>query len=161
MLMMLIVIWVNYLMEHAPVNKNPLTDIPQPEMCIYCVQDFSFDTEEELVDYCKREGISLNESYILDYFRNLANRNDVIRKTKKDGIFTFYVAIEENGYGVYNYERSIYKWEFWFEFEYGSLDQMYLEFRNRGIVFENDVYEKIAKEDQQILKFSDSLSKNR
>ncbi len=149
------------LFDGESVNKNPLTDIPQPEIRIYCVRDFSFDTEEELVDYCKREGISLDESYTLDYFRNMASRSDVIRKTKKDGTFTFYAAIDEEGYGVYNYERSIYKGEFCWEFDYGSLDQMYLEFRNRGIVFENDVYQKIAKEDQQTLKISDSLYKNR
>lgn len=149
------------LFDGEPVNKNPLTDIPQAEMRIYCIRDFSFDTEEELVDFSKREDISLDESYTLDYFRNMANRNDVIRKTKKDGTFTFYVAIEENGYGVYNYERSIYKGEFCWEFDYGDIALMYRQFRNRGIIFENDVYGQIEEEQEQILKFSDSLSKNR
>ncbi len=64
----------------------------------------------------------------------------------------FYTAVDEDGYGMYNNERSIYRGEFIWEFNYGQIREFYTPFRERGIVFENDIYAKADDRMQRILK---------
>lgn len=129
----------------------------KPEMRLYKIEKTYYcKTEEELRSYCESKGLSMKQICILDYIRNFAGRSDVIRETyKEDGNTTYsiiYTAVDEDGYGIYNHQRSIEMGTFVWEFCYGSIEEMYSAFRNRGIVFENDIYEQIDKENKQFLK---------
>lgn len=138
--------------DGEPKNINPLKELPEPEMRLYGVYTSYFETEEELKGYCKSENISVEKTFVLDYFRNVAGRSDVIGKTQKNGTSMFYTVIDEDGYGMYNHRRSVYRGEFIWEYNHGSIRDMYVPFRDRGIIFENDVYAKIDERFKRILK---------
>jgi len=64
----------------------------------------------------------------------------------------FYTAVDENGYGIYNFERSVYWGKFTWEYCHGSIRELYKPFRDRGIVFENDIYVKQDGKNKQLLR---------
>lgn len=137
------------MLDGEPVNINPLTEIPEPEMKLYFIGNNYFLTMEELLQYCRINRLSTNDLGILEYYRNFAGRSDVIKKTSST-ILNFYTAVDRDGYGLYNYERSIYRGEFTWEYNHGRIEEMYKPFRDRGIVFENDIYAKQALADKQL-----------
>lgn len=100
------------IIDGEPKNINPLTEIPEPEMRLYGIYGSYFDSLEDLKNHCIIKGISLDDVHILEYIRNVAGLNDVIKKTNKDSRTKFCAAINEDGYSMYNNERSIYRWEF-------------------------------------------------
>lgn len=138
--------------DGEPKNINPLTEIQKPEMTLYGIYGSYFDTPEELKNHCIIKGIPLDDAHVLEYIRIFAGRNDVIKKTNKDGKTMFYTAVDEDGYGIYNNERSIYRGEFIWEYNYGQIREFYNPFRERGIVFENDIYVKVDERMKLILK---------
>ena len=140
------------MIDGEPKNVNPLTEIPAPQMRLYVAYGTYFETEEELVSYCNINNIPAEHTLVIDYFRSLAGRSDVIGRTTKDGRTMFYTVVDEDGYSMYNHERSIYRGEFTWEYNYGSIREVYTQFRDRGIVFENDIYAKIDEINQSILK---------
>lgn len=140
------------IMNSEYVNKDPLTNVPNPEMRLYGISGTYFNTKEELENYCISEGFPMNHAYALEYIRNFAGRSDVIRKTNPNGECKYYVAVDENGYGVYNHDMSVYKGKFTWEFECGSIEEMYSAFRDRGVEFEKDVYGKIFEKKEQFLE---------
>ena len=134
-------------------NVNPLINIPDAEMRLYVLNGNYFETEEELENYCVTEdNISINDFYVLEYIRKVANRTDVIRKINSDNKSTFYTAVDRFGYGIYNFDRSFYRGQHTWEYHHGCINKMYTEFRNRGIVFEDDVYGKIEENDKPLIK---------
>lgn len=140
------------IVDGEPVNKNPLAEIPDSEMMLYGINGTYFDTKEDLISYCESKDISIDNAYILEYIRNVAGRSDVIRRTSTDGKSLFYTAVDENGYGIYNHERSVYRGEFIWEFNYGHIRGICTPFRDRGIVFENDVYDKIDTREKNLIR---------
>lgn len=91
-------------------NINPLTKMPDAEMRLYVLNGNYFDTKQQLESYCINNEIhDINEFYILEYIRKVANRNDVIRKINSDNKSTLYTAVDRFGYGIYNYDRSFYR----------------------------------------------------
>ena len=142
--------------DGEPKNVNPLTEIPEPQMRLYgfsgAFNSAFFDTEEELNEWVKNHNTEFGDICIIDYLGKVAGRNDVIRKNYKDGKSKLYAACDNYGYGIYNFERSIYRGEFVWEYSYGSLREMYSAFRDRGITFNNDIYDKIDKKYQKILE---------
>lgn len=143
---------IKKLIDGEPHNINPLKEIPDPFMRLYGTYGNYFDTFEEAINYCKKNNISTDKIHILDYLGNVAERNDVIRKTYMNGNFILYTAVDEDGYGIYNYERSIYNGKFIWEYVHGNIKEMYIPFRDRGIIFKNDIYDKIEETDKRILK---------
>ncbi len=150
------------LMEHSasalkrirdgkPVNVNLLKEMSEPEMRLYFIGNNYFQSIDELLQYCKVNKLSTNESGILEYYKNLAGRSDVIKK-QSNATFMLYTVIDEDGYGIYNYERSIYRGQFTWEYSHGSIREMYKPFRERGIIFEDDIYAKQDDENKQLLK---------
>lgn len=143
--------------DGEPVNKNPLTEISTPQMRLYgfsgAFKSAFFDTEEELTEYVENNDTSFGCICAIEYLGNVAGRSDVIRETSKNGITVLYTAVDEDGYGIYNSERSTYRGEFTWEYNHGDLREMYSAFRDRGIVFENDIYAKIDERNQHILKY--------
>ncbi len=139
------------LIDGELVNVNPLMEMPEPEMRLYFIDDNYFQTIDELLQYCRVNRLSTNGLGILEYYRNLAGRKDVIKK-QSNTIFMLYTAVDEDGYGIYNYERSVYRGKFTWEYSHGSIREMYKSFRDRGIVFEDDIYAKQDERNKQLVK---------
>jgi len=127
-----------------PVNKNPLTEIPTPQMRLYgfsgAFKSAFFDTEAELEEYLKTHDTSFGGTCVIEYLGNVAGRSDVIRKTSKNHKPMLLTVCDRERYGIYNEERSIYRGEFIWEYTDGNIKDMYSAFRDRGIVFEDDIY---------------------
>lgn len=132
------------------VNKNPLIEMPEPEMRLFSVDNNYFESIDELLKYCRANEKSTEGLNIMDYYRNLADCNDVIRKSNSETSILFTV-VDRDGYGMYNNERSIYCGKFIWEYHHGSIKNMYKAFRDKGIVFEDDIYIKIKEQDEYIL----------
>lgn len=140
--------------DGKPKNVNPLTEIPIPQMRLYgfdgAFKSAFFDTEAELIEYVKIHDTQFGSICVMDYLGNVADRSDVIRLTYKSGKQVLYTSVDEDGYGIYNNERSIYRGEFVWEYNHGGISEMYSAFRDRGIVFEDDIYAKIAERNRRI-----------
>ncbi len=149
------------MIDGEPKNINPIKEMPIPEMTLYSVHGQYFETELELEQYCKDKNIDLSHSYVNEYYREFAGRNDVIRRLKKGKIGTFYTVSDTDGYGIYNYDRSIYRGEFVWEYNYGSLSDWYKIFRDKGIVFENDIYLKEEDRYNRIIKELKKIDKKK
>ena len=142
--------------DGEPVNRNPLTELPEVKMRLYGVDDFLqstfFDTEEELKSYLKENISLLGEPCIIEYLGSVAGQSDVIRKIDTKGNALLYTAIDEDGYATYNPERSFYRGQFTWEYNYGNLRDWYQSFRSRGIVLEEDIYHKIDIQQKKFFK---------
>lgn len=102
--------------------------------------------------YCNGENILIEKSFIVDYLGNVAGINDVIRTINHNGRNMFYTAVDRDGYGMYNYQRSIYRGEFIWEYHHGDIREMYEPFRKRGVIFEDDIYAKIDQSDREFMQ---------
>lgn len=143
--------------DGEPKNINPLEEIPKPQMRLYVFlgafnNSAFFDTEEELIEWIKTHNTNLGNICIIDFLGNVAGCEDVIRITSRDGKSKFCTAVDEEGYGIYNSERSIYKGEFVWEYNHGSISDIHSAFRDRGIHFEDDIYAKIDERNQKIMQ---------
>lgn len=142
--------------DGEPVNKNPLTEIPTPQMVLYgfsgAFKSAYFDTEEELEEYVKTHDTSFGGKCVIEYLGNVAGRSDVIRTTSKNRKPMLLTVCDRDGYGIYNEERSIYRGEFVWEYNNGDIKDMYSAFRDRGIVFEDDIYGELAEQDRKLLQ---------
>jgi len=148
--------------DGEPKNINPLTNIPEPQMRLYgfsgIFKSAFFDTEEELIKYIKETKLGYGSVCIMDYLGTVADKSDVIRLTYESGKSVLYTAVNEDGYIRYNPERSFYKGEFVWEYNHGQISEMYSAFRDRGIVFENDIYAKI---DESYKRFIEMCEKSK
>lgn len=146
---------IKRMFDGEPKNINPLTEIPEPQMRLYgfwgAFKSAFFDTEQELIEYVKTHNTQFGSICIMEYLGNVAGRSDVIRLTYKSGKSVLYTSVNEDGYGIYNNERSIYRGEFVWEYNHGSIRKMYSAFRDRGIVFEDDTYAKIDEYYRKIM----------
>lgn len=140
------------IIDGKPVNKNPLSEIPESDMRLYSIGNDYFESIDELLEYCRKNHKTSEGLTILDYYKNLAGRSDVIRvQNNKTSIM--YSAVDEDGYGLYNNKRSIYKGKFIWEYNYGSIRNLYKPFKERRIDFVIDVYGKIDEREQNILRY--------
>jgi len=140
------------IIDGKPVNKNPLSEIPESDMRLYSIGNDYFESIDELLEYCRKNHKTSEGLTILDYYKNLAGRSDVIRvQNNKTSIM--YSAVDEDGYGLYNNKRSIYKGKFIWEYNYGSIRNLYKPFKEREIDFVIDVYGKIDEREQNILRY--------
>lgn len=143
------------LIDGEAKNINPLKEIPKSQMRLYgfsgVFNSVFFDSEEELIQWIKTHSTDFGNICVMDYLGTVAGRRDVIRLTYKNGKSVLYAACDEDGYAIYNEKRSIYKGEFVWEYNYGSISDEYAAFRNRGIVFENDTYGKIAERNERLM----------
>ena len=138
--------------DGEPVNKNPLSEIPEPDMRLYSIDNDYFESIDELLKYCRKSHKTSEGLTVLDYYKNLAGCSDVIRM-QNSKTSMMYTAVDEDGYGIYNNKRSIYKGKFIWEYNYGSIRYLYKPFKERGIDFVNDVHGKIDERNQSILKY--------
>ncbi len=142
--------------DGEPVNKNPLTEIPNPQMVLYGFlgnfKSVYFDTEEELEEYTKTHDTSSGNTCVIEYLGNVASCSDVIRTTFKNRKPMLLTVCSRDEYGIYNEERSIYRGKFVWECNSGDIKDIYSAFRDRGIVFEDDIYAKLAERDRKLLQ---------
>ena len=144
------------MVDGEPKNIDPLKEIPEPQMRLYgfsgAFKSAFFDTEEELIEYVKNHNTDFGNICIIEFLGNVAGQSDVIGEIYRSGRKVLYTAVDEDGYGIYNRERSRYRGEFVWEYNHGNIREMYSAFRDRGIIFEDDVYAKIDERNQKILK---------
>jgi len=154
---------LNRMLDSEPKNINPLTELPEPQMKLYgfygAFASAFFETEKEQKEYVEKNDTEFGNTCIIEYLGHVAGRDDVIRLTYKGDKSKLYTSVNEDGYGVYNEERSKYKGEFVWEFNYGSIRELYSAFRNRGIVFEDDIYAKIDERNQKLFELLDANRK--
>lgn len=129
-----------------------LERVPETELKVFCVKDLSFDTKQEALLYCCFNNIETSEMYVLSYYRQIAGYKDVIKKVESYGDINFYMAINEDGYGVYNASKSISRGEFVWDFKYGNINNLYKPFRERNVVFETDINEECTTDNIQKVK---------
>lgn len=140
------------IVDGEPVNKNPLSEIPEPDMRLYSIGNNYFESINELKKYGRKNHKTSKGLTVLDYYKNLAGSSDVIRK-QNNKTSIMYTAVDEDGYGIYNNTRSVYRGEFIWEYNYGSIRDLYKPFKERGIDFVNDVYGKINERVEKRLKY--------
>lgn len=143
--------------DGEPVNVNPLPVIPQSEMKLYTIHGTLageyFDSDEEFNSYLNNNNCNTFDVGTVEYIRECAGRKDVIKFTSAvNGTIRLFSACDEYGYVIYNNKRSIYRGEFVWEYNYGGLNSAYKAFRDRGIVFEDDVYLKSDERNKQLSK---------
>lgn len=136
-------------------NGDPLKNMPKSEMKLFLVDGIYFDNNVSLVEYCNKRNISLDSDFIyeLEYIRNVAGKNDVI-SINANGCKYLVCATDEDGYSTYNFARSTIKGEFTWVYNFGNISEYYKAFRDKGIVFENDVYAKISKKYKRIAEMA-------
>ena len=136
----------------TPIYKNPLSEIPEPDMRLYSIGNDYFESIDELLKYCRKKHKTSEGLTVLDYYKNLAGRSDVIRKSNSQ-LSILYTAVDKDGYGMYNNTRSAYRGEFIWDYNYGSIRDLYKPFKERGIDFVIDVYGKIDESEQNVLRY--------
>ena len=135
-------------------NINLIEEISIPEMILYRVHGVSFDTKDELENYCNDNNIEISKSSMLAYYRTFASKRDVIRDYKEGEIGAFYSVCDCDGYdcGAYNHSRIIYFRELTWKYHQGHIRELYDIFRDKGVVFENDIYAKADDRKQKLLR---------
>ena len=137
------------LVDGEPVNRDPLTEIPEPQMRLYgfsgVFHSAFFDTEEELQLWISDHSIEFGSICVLDYLGDIAGREDVMRYTYMNGTERMIAPCDIDGYGIYNKKRSIYCGRFIWEYFYGDIQNEVQAFRDRGIEFQNDIYAEREK----------------
>lgn len=121
------------------VNKNFENEISRKRLYGFSgfFMSVYFDTEEELKKYLSENEAQFGSVCVIEYIGKFKDREDVIRVIDKNGNEKFYTAIDSDGYAIYNEKQE--RWDF----EYGSIEEMYTAFRDRGFKFTNDIYAKI------------------
>ena len=144
--------------KEEPIYSEMDVQATAPEMCLFSISKIYsetaayFDTKEEMEEYAEMEGLDTARSYTIEYLRSFAGRSDVLKETDSNGAVLYFRAADDEGYGIYNRERSNREQEFIWEFSEGSIADMYAAFRERGIVFEDDVYGKMEEEEKKFLE---------
>ena len=143
------------IIDGVPKNVNPLKEAPIPKMAIYAFsigkKSKYFDIEDDLIEYVVKNNIDYDKIYMVEYLGDVAGRSDVIKINSKNSEIIC-SPIDEDGYAIYNAKRSIYKGRFIWEYKDGSLKEIYDAFRDRGIVFKNDIYKRWECRNRQLMK---------
>lgn len=116
-----------------------------------------FDTFKELELYIKDNDTSYGSICTIEYFRSLFGQSDVIKQSFDNGCNVFLSVSDVHGYLTYNYKESIKRDEDVWEYCNGSIRDIYSAFRDRGVVFEHDVY--ADTENKKFIKIINKIKK--
>lgn len=138
------------------INSCNFSKISTPSMKLYVVSNQLFkkifDTEKELNEY-----INNNHNMIwistIEYYKYLAGRSDVIVKYENNQRPILKIVLDEIKYAVYNPEKSIEERKFIWESIDGTLEEEYSAFRDKGIIFKDDIYARAYKDVKSIEKY--------
>ena len=146
------------------LKDDPLKEIPKPQMRLYgislAIKGIYFDSEKELKEYVKSNNIAKPNIHVIEFLGKFSGCSDVIRVIYGNGKSYLCKAVDSYGYGVYNHKRSIEENDFVWEYVYGRINHMYRAFRERGIIFNNDIYEKEARLMEIFKRKSESSENN-
>ena len=144
---------IHELRKEEITYKNPLKILPKPIKRLYDIRGLNsiyFDDEQDLLNYIKENRIYQN-IYVIDYLGSVADREDVFKVTSANSS-KLYTPIDRDGYATYNEERSSKSGKYIWEYEYGSMKDICLAFKNVGVILNNDIYGKLDEEYEMINK---------
>lgn len=155
--------FLNYLKSFSFLLKqingsNQTFDYCEPEVkkTLYCLSGLViskfFDTQSELETYLEDHDLSFYNISKIEYLGNAYGRKDVIRKVNEKGVSSIYTVIDRDGYARYNVEKSNRFGKNIWEYELGSLRDLYSIFKDKGVTLENDIYTRIDEEEKQLIK---------
>lgn len=135
------------------------------QMTIYCyyhgMTPKFCDSQKEVVAFENSDKISFVSPSVIEYIGTFAGRTDVIRKTTEDGQVKYCTPIDDEHYAIYDEEKSKKFRKHVWNNDIGSLKDTYNAFRERGIVFENDIYQKLEVEEQRLILEMKNYVQNR
>ncbi len=87
---------------------------------------------------------------IIEYLSNFAGKNDVILYRDFAGEH-YLAACDDRSYYDYQANENNHDIFCWQQVD-GTIEWMYKAFRDKGIIFKNDVYAQIKEEEQKLIK---------
>lgn len=121
-------------------------EVPEPKMRLYAFYStnnkYFFTTEDEFILYARANYQKYNRIFIVEYLGKFAGKQDVIKLVDSSGGYNICTP-SFDGYEFYEEKKSLEKGKAVWNFHYGSLEDIYTEFKNRGIILEEDIYQKI------------------
>ena len=123
-----------------PVNINPLPELPEPIMTLYDYRGVFFESLQEVEQIVEDSDNEKSKIRVISYLGRVADRPDVISEIHfgSKGRPTLYTAGANGGCGMYSWDRSTHQGKFvWEGYEWG-VENLYAEFRKRGVTFEKD-----------------------
>ena len=119
--------------------------------CLNIYQDY-FDSLDQIKNYINSYGLNNTPILTVEYLGEAANKSDVFKVTNYGNNYKLYTACDEGGYGIYMHEESIKDDRFVWRYLYGDIKKMYSAFRDREIIFNNDIYKKIEDSNKKTLR---------
>lgn len=119
-------------------------------------QNFYFDAEEELELHVanSHDPKEFTDISIIEYLGSFAGKKDVIRKVNSDGSVKVYAACDCTQFyisDITDTENQEILSADWMLHD-GSVADLYRAFRERGIIFEDDIYARDEKEEKEFIK---------
>lgn len=125
---------------YEEIDDNSLKNFMKSEMTLYGINGFCFMNKNDLLNYCNELNINMENMYELNYFSFFGGKNDVIKKTDINGE-NYYKAKDKDNYLEYVKESINFDKHLW-KIKKGDISNYYKMFRDKGITFVDDVYEK-------------------
>lgn len=141
------------------MEKNELTK--KTTILYVFLGEFSnkyFESKSECKEYYEKSHDLFASSCIIEYIGNFAGKDDVIKYRNFDGEH-YLVVCDEVSYYDYQADENNHDIFHWQPVN-GSIEWMYKAFRDKGIIFKNDVYAQIREEEQKLVKAIDQAFKN-
>ena len=139
----------NFIIDAYKEENFSIIYEPKSKMTIYgflgIFNNQFFDKNEELIEYSKVADTFFGAFSRIDYLGTMDGHTDVIKIDFIGGSCKYYTVINHDGYAVLNKSKSTKENKPVWEFEYGNLSDIYLAFKKRGIVLENDIYKEVYK----------------
>lgn len=117
-----------------------------------------FESERECKDYYEKSHDPFASTCIIEYIGNFAGKDDVI-KYSSFSKECYFVVCDEVSYYVYKADENNHDNSCWQQVN-GSVEWMYKAFRDKGIIFKNDVYAQAREEEQKLIKAINQAFKN-
>ena len=129
---------------------------PSYKIKLYGINSTFFDNKEDLEKYIQDNNLSYDDMYTMIFLGKVHGFDDVIKKIYKRKSILYTPSL----IGYYYFDENEQKWKG----SYGSLRPEYEEFRNRGIVFKNDIYnlkdilnKNISMTSNKVLKIDEKI----
>lgn len=112
-------------------NINLLPILPSSIMELYCFDNGIncqyFNSLEELKEFeSSQRNVGL--SFKIEYLGDVANKENVIKQSYKNGAYRLISYIDNHNYEVYNEEKSKYKGVFVWDHYFGNISDIYYAF---------------------------------
>ena len=89
---------------------------------------------------------------IVEYLGEFGGHSDVLIIKQKGRTPYIACACDRDGYGTFNISKSNREKTPVWDYNNGSIASMYAAFRDRGIVFQDDIYDRIDKTEKRLLE---------